>query len=84
MTYEPKTKAGKFVLDVGMMVSAQAPGGGIVNWEAFVQDMEQDAAKLERQRLWEVVTPILEMLPMGYGRDPRFVALWDAFHPDDR
>jgi hypothetical protein len=51
MTYEPKTKAGEWLLSMGMLVAAKSPDGGIVNWEAIVQDMEEDAARLERERL---------------------------------
>lgn len=37
----------------------------------------------ERERLWEVVKPVLGWLLPGYGKDPRFAAMWDAFHPED-
>ena len=44
--------------------------------------IEREAAAAERERVWEAVKPVLDMLPNGYGRDPRFAAMWDAFHPD--
>jgi hypothetical protein len=45
--------------------------------------LRAEGAQQERERLWGAVKPLLDMLPEGYGRDPRFAAAWDAFHPDE-
>ena len=53
-----------------------------INVHKAVLAIEREAAAAERERLWETVKPVLDMLPTGYGRDPRFAAMWDAFHPE--
>ena len=73
MTYQPKTEAGKFVLETGMMVAASEPEGGCINWEAIVQDMEEGAAKLERERLRA------EHDAMVLGATEEGARVWEAY-----
>lgn len=40
-------------------------------------------AQQERERLWTVVKELFDSLRDGYGHDPRFAAVWDAFHSEN-